>query len=620
MSNFHGQMSSKTFTIPNNTFVIVPFGAGLINVMSSEEKKFFLQNKDTIIESFNKNTGKAISIFGKNFMILQAGDKYCDVRIELQNDYTLDEGLYELNELKKMLNDPLYRTMNFGDVLGNPLEQKYLLNFNIKPVYKEIVKLYIHNQDEFIMNTEYNLFNSDKKTYAKNIIEKLRTIGRKRMYRLEKYTDNYDLVVNNINRILYPYVEEKTKIIFKNILDNLFLEIKELEIPKSETTANPELEREYNFCNNEIQLLKNAVIKFEQIEETERNYQEEIITLYYNLSTILDRLMNKGCNKTHNDNYNLIVKMYENFINNIKHQINYDVIFKSIYSELFMADSEKKINIVDVVSSNIDDTKSYKFIVMVDNKIDEIGKINIYELMENNMKGLTIYDIIEKSKKCKHFREYIFIMVGFTLVKFRQLSTFSEIHLDFYKNFLSHPKNLYLSDVINQVNKFSDKKKIIFSRSCQGLDNNMSNEQAGQCLKYTTDFNFSNVFNQNNINNITETIKYIKDKKLSNIVDEYIPDQYHDLHYDIVCIYSKLFKNTDLLVKVFILYLSQNFIEIFNSLKYSLNLSHNNKEEQKELMTYQQKIFVLMLNLYIKSVYDSVNDEEKENINKILFQ
>lgn len=233
-----------------------------------------------------------------------------------------------------------------------------------------------------------------------------------------------------------------------------------------------------------------------------------------------------------------------------------------------------------------------------------------------NISERTIYDIIGKSKKCKYFKEYIFIAIAFSLVKFRQLSLFSEIHLDFYKKLLFHPKDLYLSDVIQQVNKFSNKKKIIFSRSCQGLDNNMSNEEAGQCLKYTTDFNFSNVFNQNNINNISETIKYIKDKKLNNIVDEYIPDQYHDLYYDIVSVYSKIFKNTDLLVKVFILYLSQNFIEIFNSLKYSIETTQNDPE----IMMHQQKIFILILNLYIKSVYDDVNDEEKENINKILFK
>jgi hypothetical protein len=231
---------------------------------------------------------------------------------------------------------------------------------------------------------------------------------------------------------------------------------------------------------------------------------------------------------------------------------------------------------------------------------------------------MTIFDILKNSNKCKYFKEYIFFMIFFSLVRCRQLSTFSEIHLDFYKNLLSYPKDLFLSDIIEQVNKFSDKKKIIFSRSCQGLDNNMSNEEAGKCLSYTTNFNFSNVFNQNNIDNIIETIKYIKDKKLSNIIDEYIPDQYHDLHYNIVCVYSKIFKNTDLLVKVFILYLSKNFINIFNSLKYSFEITQNNYKQQKDMFMHQIKIFILMLNLYIKSVYDVVNDIEKKNINKIL--
>jgi hypothetical protein len=285
ISNFHGEMSSKTITIPNNTFVIVPYGVGLLNVMSLEEKKFFLQNKETIIEIFNKNTDKTINIFGKNFMILKGGDKYCDVRIEMHNDYIVDEGLYELDELKKMLNDPLYRTMNFGDILYNPLKQNYLLNFNIKPIYREIVKLYIQNHDEFVINTEYNIFNTDKETYIKNFIKKIINNGH-RMYYIKKNTENYDLVVNNINRILFPYIEEKTKEIFKNILDNLFLSIKELEMPKLEITENPELESKYYFLNDEIQHLKDTVI---QLQKSERNYQEEIIIFYYKLSTILER-------------------------------------------------------------------------------------------------------------------------------------------------------------------------------------------------------------------------------------------------------------------------------------------------------------------------------------------
>ena len=243
--------------------------------------------------------------------------------------------------------------------------------------------------------------------------------------------------------------------------------------------------------------------------------------------------------------------------------------------------------------------------------ISSIIFVKIYSIVE-------IFDLIERlNVNVRSLALGLYYSTSFCLVFFRILSTMSDISLDLLKTYLTTDKPLYLSDIIESINATSDEKKIIFSRSCQGFDQSVSIENAAKCLKYTTEFDLTNVFNQNSVDIITKAILYIKDNNLDNIFNENIGHQDEKLYYDLICILSIDMSNSDIITKIFIVYLKKNYIELYNYFKFNMEIP-TPTEEKVSLIKYQEKIVLLILNLFIKSVFDKVDDEHKKNISDIM--
>lgn len=597
ISNFHGMMSGNTIKIPNNTWVIVPYGAGFINYLGKDEKEFFLQNREKLLEEFDKNTGKAIHLFGKNFLILKPGDSYCDVNLEIKFDNMIDEGLYEIEHAQKMIEDPLYRKINFGDIFQNPLEENYLVGFNISPKYKEILRLYLSKKNIIF---DSNSIKNNPKKFIKSVKNKLNTQW-DRMYKLQNFSKNYDLVVNNISRIMYPLLIEQTLDTLISIYSGLLKQINEFELPPDNDTG------EYSYYNYIITNFKNTWgnDEIEKIAEQREKYEtivKKIDLILWVLEDRINTIKEKNFHTKFPDNFKKFESIRENIIKKIKEELNYELIIDTISHQYFDNSSDKKISLIDSVKTTFED-KKYP-VLMIDS--------------ENKLYVTPVFDLMEKlDVNVKSFITALFFWTWFHLLHFRIFSIMSAITLNFLKDYLINLKPIYLSDVIRQVVKTSREKRIIFSRSCQGFDPEISIENAAQCLKYTTDYDLTNVFNQNNGTKLTEAITYIKKNKLDDIFDEDVGQQDAKIYTDLICIFSDNVPKSDIISKIFIIYLKRNFIEIYNYFKFNMELPIP-IHEKSSLIAYQIKTVMLIINLYIKSVYDKTEQIHKKNISDIM--
>ena len=595
ISNFHGEMIGEPFTIPNNTWVIVPFGTGFINYLGKKEKIFFLKNKEKILDQFNNNNGKSISLFNKNFYILKPGDTYCDIEIEIKFDNMIDEGLYEVEHVQKIMNDPFYRNYNFGDVFVNPLREDYLIGFNILPKYKDIMRLYLSKKN---FNFNINTLKNEPDTFIKKIINE---VGDS-MYHVTDFSKNDYLIKNNISRILYPFFVEKTMDIVNKIYIDLNQQIKDFELPVDDLSLD---------YNNYAKI----IINFQEIWsidellhmiiDSDKKYNkmiETISTISHVLERNIKEIQNKKLDIKYIDNFNKFKNINDELIKNIKENINYESIFNTIFQQKFNHKSTEKISLIEnIITEN--DNKSY-YVIKCDPD-DFINIVPIFDLMKSldvNVKSLVLA---------------LYYWTLFHLVFCRILSVMSDITLDFVRSYLMSNKPLYLSDVIKQVNKISDEKKIIFSRSCQGFNSNVSIENAAKCLGHTTEYDLTNVFNQDDGNKITTAIIYIKNNNLDNIFNEDIGDQDTSIYYDLICIFNNKIQKSDIICKIFILFLKKNFIEIYNYFKFNMSIPIPTNEKLS-IIIYQLKIVLLILNLFVKSVYDKSDNVHKKNISDIM--
>jgi hypothetical protein len=597
ISNFHGKMVGESFKIPDNTWVIVPFGSGFVNYLGKEEKEFFLQNKDTIMENINKNNGKSFNLFGKNFLILKPNDNYCNVQIQINFDNMIDEGLYEIEHSALINRDPFYRKMNFGDIFTNPLNEDYLVGFNILQKYKEILRIYMSKKQVFF---NINSIKNDPEEFYKNIKMKISSLGKSdRICKIIPYSTNDFLIKENISRILYPFFIEKTTRNIKQIYENLIQKIKNFKLPANDSSSDF---NEYTkIINNFIQVWGDSLL-LNEYNLQYKNMISNISTIEYILTKIIEEIQIKNLNLKYPDNFNKLKNINDELIKDMKHKLNYEIIFDTIFKEKFSHLSTEKISLIDHIQTSIDNS---------------FHKVLYYE-NDGSIVNIEIFDLIERlNVNVRSLALGLYYSTSFCLVFFRILSTMSDISLDLLKTYLTTDKPLYLSDIIESINATSDEKKIIFSRSCQGFDQSVSIENAAKCLKYTTEFDLTNVFNQNSVDIITKAILYIKDNNLDNIFNENIGHQDEKLYYDLICILSIDMSNSDIITKIFIVYLKKNYIELYNYFKFNMEIP-TPTEEKVSLIKYQEKIVLLILNLFIKSVFDKVDDEHKKNISDIM--
>jgi len=598
ISNFHGAMVGESFIIPNNIWVIVPRGTGLINILENEEKQFFLQNKEKILEEFNKNTGKDIKLFNKNLLILKPGDSYCNVEIQIKFDNLIDEGLYKIEHAQKLVNDPFYRKINFGDVFANPLEENYLIGFNIMPKYKDILRLYLSKKN---LNFEANTFKNDPKAVKNNIKNEIEKKG-DRLYKISRYSKNGSLVVNNISRIMYPLLVNKTVDILNVVYDKLIQEIINFELPPNDSSA-------------EYDSYKEIIARFQQTWGFDEQYQlitdkikrysrlaEQISTISFVLMRNINEINDKNLALKYTDNFTNFKKIHDNLLERLEENINYEVIFDEIFRESFDNSSSKKIGLIDNINTTINDDLYNVITFRSDGYINTLPIFNLMEKLDVNVKSLIMA---------------LYYWTSFHLIFCKVLSVMSDISLELLKKSLLSEKPMYLSDIVKLVNKTSADKKIIFSRSCQGFDSEVSIENAAKCLKYTTEFDLTNIFNQNDVSKVILAVDYIQKNNLDNIFNEEIGNQDTTLYYDLLCLITDKIKKSDVVIKIFIIYLKQNFIEIYNYFKYNMSLEIE-KETKVNYFKYQFKIVILIVNLFIKSVYDKSNSVHKKNIFDIM--
>lgn len=598
ISNFHGKMIGETFKIPNNTWMVVPYGSGLINFVKKDEKEYFLQNRDKILQEFNKNSGKSIKLFDKNLLILKPGDSYCDIEIEIKFDNLIDEGLYEIEHAQQLVMDSFYRKINFGDIFVNPLKENYLIGFNILPKYKDILRLYLSKKD---YNFDVNTLKNDPNTFKKNLKKEIREKG-DRMYKISRFSKNEDLVINNISRIMYkPLVNETIDIVY-NIYTDLIQQIQKFELPVKSNSPNFE---NYSSIIINFQKLWGVDEILHVTIDDEKKY-DKMISSIATISTIInnkiEEINEKNLAVEYTDNLNKFKKINEDLAEKIKKVLNYELIFDTIFHKNFDQSSSKKINLIDNLETSIDYKYNY---VLICNQENRIYIVDIYELMKS-------LDVNAKS-----LVKALYYWTSYHLIFLKILSIMSNISLELLKNYLTKDTPTHLSDIVKLINKTSGEKKIIFSRSCQGFDSDISIENAAKCLNYSTEFDLTNIFNQNDINKLIQVVDYIKNNNLDNIFNEEIGDQDTDLYYDLICLINNKIKKSDIIIKIFIIYLKTNFIEIFNYFQSNMSLPIN-KEEKKDYFKYQFKIVLLMINLFIKSVYDKVDHFHKKNILELM--
>lgn len=597
ISNFHGKMIGETFKIPNNTWVIVPYGSGLINFVKKEEKEYFLQNRNKILQEFNKNSDKSIKLFDKNLLILKPGDSYCDIEIQIKFDNLIDEGLYEIEHAQQLIMDPFYRKINFGDIFANPLKENYLINFNIEPIHKEILRLYLSNIDyDFNINTLKNDPYAFKKYLKKEIKEK-----GDRMYKISRFSENESLVINNISRIMYPLLVNDTIDIVDKIHTDLIQQIKNFELPVND--YSPDYVNYSSIIMNFKEIWGTIEILYPT--DNEQRY-DKLISIIATISSVINRkieeINEKNLAVKYSDNFNKFKKINEDLAKEIKTTLNYELIFDTIFQQNFDQSSSKKINLIDNLKTLIDNKFNYILTCNFENHITTVQIFDLMESLDVNVKSLVMA---------------LYHSTSFHLIFLKVLSVMSSISLELLKNYLTKGRPTYLTDIIKLINKRSERKKIIFSRSCQGFDSNVSIENAAKCLKHSTEFDLTNIFNQNNIEKLIQTVDYIKNNNLDNIFNDEIGDQDTDLYYDLICLINNKIKKSDVIVKIFIIYLKTNFIEIFNYFQSNMSLPIN-KEEKIDYFKYQFKIVLLMINLFIKSVYDKVDHFHKKNILELM--
>ena len=145
MSNFHGSIDgSKSFTVPENTYVIVPNGVGFINYVNIKEKVFFKKTNEELITVLTSvdPTDNVLMINGKNYYILEPNKNYCDIKINLLFDLLIDEGLYFIDDVQPKINSNLfYRDYYWGDAYPNKSSTSYFKDFNIVPLDRQLLKI-----------------------------------------------------------------------------------------------------------------------------------------------------------------------------------------------------------------------------------------------------------------------------------------------------------------------------------------------------------------------------------------------------------------------------------------------------------------------------------------------
>jgi hypothetical protein len=600
ISNFHGKMMGKSFQIPNNTWVVVPYGTGLVNMLENEEKEFFLQNREKILDEFNKNNGSSIKLFNKNLLILKPGDSYCDIQIQIKFDNLVDEGLYEVEHAQKLMTDPFYRKINFGDVFPNPLKENYLIGFNISPKYKDILRLYLSKKD-FNFNT--NTLKNDPYSFKKNIKNKINK-DYDRMYKITRFSENDNLVINNISRIMYPLLVINTIDIVNKIYAELIQQIANFELP-----INDDLSTHDNYTKTIVDFKE--LWGIDDISQTlmdNNDKYNKLISRIETISTVMKRniedIKRTNSHSKHADNFNKFKKINDNLVKEIRENINYEVIFDTMFQKYFDHGSSEKISLIENIKTTIENKQFLILTIDQDNYPNIIPIFNLMYSLDTNVKSLVMG---------------IYYWTSFHLIFCKVLDVMSSISLELLKNSLMSDEPMHLSDIVKLVNKTSREKKIIFSRSCQGFDSEVSIENAARCLKYTTDsdLDLTNGFNQGDINKLILTIDYIKKNNLDNIFDEEIGDQDEGLYYDLICALNNTIRKTDILIKIFVIYLKKNFTEIYNYFKHNMELEAE-QEMKVEYIKYQFKIVLLMINLFIKSVYDKTEPVHKKNILDIM--
>ena len=342
ISNFHGKMVGESFTIPNNTWVIVPFGTGFVNYLGKEEKEFFLQNRDVILNEFNKNNGKTINLFGKNFFILKPGDTYCNVEITINFDNMIDEGLYEVAHAQKIIMDPFYRKINFGDIFVNPLEENYLIGFNILQKYKDIIRLVLHRKDP---DFDFNTIKNDPDAFMKDVKNDLRKKG-DRVSKITPFSENDYLVKNNISRILYPLFIEKTLDVVNKIYLDLIEQITNLELPIDDHSSDYDdytkivIDFKTTWGINEIlDKTMDPNLKYNKIINT-------ITTISYVLTRNIDKINNKNLSVKYADNLSKLKNINDELVRQLKENVNYEIIFDAIIQQNFNTSLGQKISLL----------------------------------------------------------------------------------------------------------------------------------------------------------------------------------------------------------------------------------------------------------------------------------
>jgi hypothetical protein len=558
---YHGEMNSKrNLIVPKNIHLIVPLCCGISNFETLDFYQYFQRDPENIKNDINKKE-RIFTIGTKNCIILKPNEQYCDIKLELRLDITVNEGihifengLHKYDDVKIDISQFTQEDIIiFKSIIKNNILKENIIESSTEQKFTEYFFYYL----EHTQNVELSIGNMMTNI---NDIEKIthNILGPKIMIKLKEIQKN---IISKMlildNNIFDEYIREKTIKLEKE--KEMFLngKIKPRMFFQSMLNLNGFLDHEIKNNNDDILIKNNYVIK----------------KVLHNISSINIESICKNIYKNENEEeiftgYIPIPFAFKNFLK-ITSELNLNNFKLSQYELLSVCHTDIYFTCVNYNIFQTDLYKSYYNSVM--KVILLIQKVHKMSIIEKDLVIEKITPVLKTNKKV----------------------------------------NLYLSDVISFIgNKIGSKHAFIYNASCQNFGNDTTC-QSYKCfgmigkLINRKEMQHIKVFNQDSIEKLINIIKYIDNHEI--ITDlTYInfdtTDEFYKKLIKLLHISGYNDEYNQIIAKIMIYYVSKKYPELYTNYKNMI---------PSTFMYQKSQLPIIMLNFFITDIYNIANADDK---------